>query len=566
LLSLDPKVVKEHIDLKKLKKYLSLCVEEVSANSLKAAVLKKIFRKKLWDEFFQCPELKHAVEVTINLIYFSGSDEEKGALLAKLKEHLTNIKAVAETQSAEQPLKKYCNINGMLSVVNRAGEKNIRFFDLMNCFNFDQLIDALIPALNLPQDNLSKIVKLPILKQLLRDYQAGKLLTPDDLKAVLNLKQTKSAAVPTHIQLLALGTNGITADMVNQWLDFPWLCEQLNNLRDGKPFDLKGLKQRLKVINDFTGLDIVGAFNSDLPAEVQLGKVEDLVNTVNDPTAWNVLKKLQYGLPFLGLPVVLYLAGVTLGDAACSLLPSIFTPVMAVADSLKCWYITGPLTAITTYALVKATQASSAFFETPSRTKYMAVNAAVSIAATRVIRGTSAAVHPHLVTVNSIRKDIPEGHKLHIFCDRITDEHIQQLPSPEALLHLISDPLGFMMAKEHENFLLGLLSIDAEEASARVKALLAALNDSLSKNNLTTTAMPHYTAFMLFKNFCGLCQRQPLSKLAQPQILELALFNPRLLLTQSTFIRTLHGSIAGGKSLFLQLWTAIEKADMLQKK
>ena len=207
---------------------------------------------------------------------------------------------------------------------------------LLACLRWDNLAELM--ALEIFHEDVDTFISREKLKQLMCRLQRQELITGEELYDII-------IAYELHAYL--------------KMQNFNWneCAKLLNELRKGT-FDLP-TKKSLTNITQLFELDLAGVIDTSLPEQAHHKNMSTLVNQCTNPD-W--FMRCKYALPFVGIPLTLWLTG----HALCHSYMELLEP--------QSWYTAGPLALGAFYITTRLGK----FFTTPDTMKTIIVNAALT--------------------------------------------------------------------------------------------------------------------------------------------------------------------------------------------
>ncbi len=322
LFDLDQQTIDTYFDTAKLKRFMKYLNDD-DALELKAAVLPKCFKIPAWEQALECTNLQPALKNLCKLHYFTGTQEEKHALIRLLKQDITNLRPanavgtltyenyfnvpalqalldqmlegkkvtqaeilrtlylqkIINTLSPNNDLHKTFHMGHLipfaLSLLMSESQEGLPT-ELVFCLRWDTLVDHLPTLLGWSQEELERVVHCPNLKKLLQEFQAGKGLTQPLVRSV--------------VQDSALSTCGVERD-IEDYVDFGKLTEGLNKLRKGSLHESLTDAIKLKELGELLGIDLETAFDTSVPEEVQKHALAELFDLITHEGLFNKIKE-----------------------------------------------------------------------------------------------------------------------------------------------------------------------------------------------------------------------------------------------------------------------------------
>ncbi len=535
LFSLEPGSLERYFDVKNLKAYFRLCANEAENDpKKKAAQLKSAFHFEGWSALLNCAEAQTILEIIIDLFHFKGKAEKKDAKLRELKDTLKRVAVgsdinkyvnldelhaviddmLAGTVVSSERIAKTINCTATLTLAPGADLLNKysradKLLTLLLTFMFaddtentsligsiikliawDKLVEALAESYG--QGIITALFDIPALQRLIRLFQDNKPLTKELMLSVINEN--------------TLNGMGISLGMLENYIDFDGLISSLEAWRSGKPVALEQVVDVPK-IEGRLGVDIANAFDTTIPEDIQLYKLFDLHYHITNAD-W--FPSLKYWTRFAGTQLALWAAG------HCAFF----------AEGIK--YRLGGMSLVA--LILYLTYRGNRYFSEPITGRVMLVN-------TLLLKFSRLASYfkKKITKVDDLVSKIPDDHPIaddfRNFFNLLTDQHLAQLDNPYHALHMLENPLLFIMQEKYKPFVESLCTIDRDRAMQRMIALTKIIGSMGVK-------LPHAQQW---ERFYPNITQQMASQLPSPFLLVIARFWPGLLVSQRTigFLRAL---------------------------
>lgn len=420
--------------------------------------------------------------------------------------------------------------------------------------------------------SLEYIFDIKNLEGCIRDFLEYRPLTSDSLKCIFN---------PNFRDYFQL------AGGFERFINFDLLAKALTNLQEGKNASLAPALNITR-LDAFLASNLRNLHDPSIPEEVQLRTLYEL----NDQT-FNSQEylRLHYGIPFLAVPLLLWLGGhlichscmefiepqsfYTAGPLLVTATISFFFAMEILADPSKVAlkipaintlfnhsrrglknlvekllrvrevvdYLPLTVTIKNNISQNKLSRCAIDTFKriataisTRSSLDNTKINELKSIMLTTLLYKQIMKVHSFfrsVTKVGEIRSYLPDNHPLKEFFDPLlnlmNDEHLRLLQNPYSLLDLFKDPLAFTRNHNYEHFIYGLNTVDPLNAERRMEYIALMLN-----SRKVGSSLGYYENYEAFAKELS---DDLLNTLPSTNLLLVALYNPRILLLSTSFIK-----------------------------
>lgn len=536
LFSLDPEDFVTYVDLRKLKKYIRLCADNiVGDNDKKVAALKSCFHYSQWDALLECDSTKMILGCIIDLFYNEDTEKEK---LEQLKEALEVANSqnsrlrtyfnVEELQTilddkiagkaiATERIVHTINCSQMLTLMPRADlinkysqpdklltliialicaddTENISIRNaLIKYIRWDAIIESFV-ATSFDDDILRAFINIPGLKRLICHLQDDKPLTRELVEGLFNMQTFAEMGIPLA--------------MIDNYIDVEKIIIALEAWRSGKQGDLSQVVN-IPAIENHLGIDVGNALDTSMPEEVQTFKLFNLTQHITN-AEW--FPPLRYWTLCIATQLALWTAG----------------HYTLYTKGLKHKMIGIPLVGLIIYFAHR----SNRYLSEPTPGKTIMINTLIC-KGLRLISSSKKQGTKGDDLITYISSTHPAAEHFVEFFSLLTDEHLARLTNPYHALKMLANPLAFLQDKAHESFIQGLWTIDAHPAHTqkRINCLAAILSRFPPEDQ--------QPARDLFSLFISSITPQMALALPHPYMLKIAYYWPPLLLSQTAFLRVI---------------------------
>ena len=562
LFEIDSKIFKKFFHLKKLQKFF----QHYRVRTFKERMLsfQSCINFSALEDFFECADLENGVDLLIKLYCDTGTLEEKHGLaqriqaiietMLKSSEHRTIsgvqksalitsyidchallklVKDLAEGKEVPVHLfietfncnqlvtnsgadwksyEPYCSLSKIISLAltcfsTTTSVHGPSFESLITCLRWDTLAQVL--AQDLFEEHIDDFISQDTLKTIMRRLQAGELITAQELCSLIS---SKEILLYLHLQRF----------------DWEECAKLLNETRQGKFHTANN--HSLEKMSKLLELDIAEALDSSLPEDIQSQHITTLVDNCTNP---DVFMRFHYALPYVGIPLGLWL----MGHAICHPCMEAFEP--------QSWYTAGALALGTFYTTLQL----SRFFTTPAPLKVVVVNAFATKALRLIQFFRKEGISKSDILTMAPQEDEGLKKSFKEFLEVVSYAQLDTLPTNRyELLKLFEDPLLF--ASTCSSFMETICIPEAprskEEYEKALQTLYAILASLLPEETLPY--FPAYTAFLQ-------CLDAPCKQsLESFEILPLAAYNPLILLGKPAFIKAVTASKVRINGIHLSAW------------
>ncbi|MBA3751941.1 hypothetical protein H0X06_04070 [Candidatus Dependentiae bacterium] len=550
LFSIEKTVFYSFFNVKKLKDFFKNYTYTSPQSRLKKFI--SCIHLNVWENIFGCANFTTLTDLIVELYAYEGTVQEKNKLLDSVKTIITDIIKTSEKRKSSgiaesSIITTYCDCNSLLIIIDDmiAGNEiscerifeilpcskilskcgipcesvepyvslshclklitscanpynttdEPSFQSLFSCIQLDSIAELI--AVNLFEDEVDLFISREKLKEVTRHLQAKKKITGTDVAAILQ-------------------EEGLQQMLTDGEFDWDSCATYLNNLAQGivHSFDTLPCDTLSKKLD----IDIKNALDDSLPESIQIRKVGDIINLCTN-TDW--FMRCKYALPFVGIPLGLWLGG----HAVCHSCMEYFEP--------QSWYTAGPLALGVLYGTFKG----SNYFSTPDTMKTIITNAFV----TKGLRLIS-----YLQKETITKDDICHSVELDdVIVKQTFIEFIQSLSYAQLdtftknrceILKIFENPIEFML--RNGTFLTNLFKKEATCTDDDFSKMLIRLYSILS-TLVPEDVLPYNDSYTTFIE----CLNRA-CKIAVPHemVLLIARYNPLLLLDQPDFLRALSSS------------------------
>ncbi len=569
LFSIDKEKVALYFKMQEVRKFVRSCSRdtlEEPTSVEKAIALKKCFNIPAWETLLGCKNLEQILSLIIDLYYFTGTAEEKVAKLRQLKQLVQELKthaaatngalvttyfnveeiealladALEQKAIARERYTRIISCPATLALFSNKPEQVNKFTDIQkllnlmvtfmladskdkiswsavfNCVRWENLLELLPILMQCSKETIDGYIIENNFKQLIASIQNGQPITREALLSSFNAQKLQEA--------------GFSLPQIDRWINIDGVVKAINDWRQGTATSLTAAVDIAKIEERLGGIDVRNALNLALPEQAQFTKMCMLADHFTN-TDW--MTRLRCGLPFLGIPVALWLAGRAVA-------PSVMNHLEPSS-----WYTAGPLALGVLYGVYRGTQ----WLRTPTVEKAVWLNT-VLCKGMRLIGWAK----NKRVTAKDILHCVPEDNPFKIILDELLkilkQEHYESLPSPFTIIELIDNPFTFI--DTYPAFIEGLCTIDPRQAEVRMR-LIAALCDYFIKD----TDMAHYDQFRALGNTPAF---EPAARhLPNIYIILIAQYRPGIFMRYPLFLAALDAQQHNGRSILSALLEIIEK-------
>lgn len=440
------------------------------------------------------------------------NDLEKGVPIGA-ERYSELVKGAALLNSCGVPVEsyeQYCSLTKLTHIIVSfltASEHTSPRETILSCLRWDGIAEQVVR--NLLEDEAETFVSILQLKTLMKRLQAGEVITGAEIASLIAQKD-----LLTYLE--------------KERVDWNSCADMLNALRAGTYCPTA--RKTLQHLSDILGLPLAQALDSFFPEDVQRDHMKDLIEQCTDPD-W--FMRFKYALPFVGGLLTLWLAG-----------HSLCHPCMEFIEP-QSWYTAGPLGLGAVYLTARFGQ----FFTSPTKAKSALVNIVLTKCARLCSWGFAGAITKDQLIKKAIEMHPTAQDPFKAFLGTITYEHLNKLPNTRFdMLKLLENPLMFMYTTQP--FVEGVLVKESykteEEYQKALEAFSVLLTTLIKKEALTYTDMYLTVTKML--------DQKSKDALESPTLLEIAHYNPTLLLNYPTFFEKVDESEATINSSPLSTW------------